>query len=512
MIKTRKTTIILCLIALLCMFSLLTACDRDGNHMRQQLVELEKANNAVQPMTNDSLAEALVNYFDRHGTSNERMRARYILGRTYFCMGELPRALEMYNEAISCADTTASDCDYAKLSRIHAQCAAIFDQQIQPRSQIKVLQIAEMCARKARDTFMIIESYAQQANAYEQLKKKDSVILVKEKAAEMFKSVGMIADAARTKGLTITYLLDEGKVSKARDIIDDYENYSGLFDSIGNIEKGREIYYYAKGKYYLATNRLDSADFFFRKELKEGTDLNNQIAGCKGLQEVYEQIGNSDSVAKYANLSYELNDSAYSLSEMQNIQKMQASYNYNHNKYLAEKKELEAEKAWLMLIVVVLLASSVVLLFAKKYREFKKAALDYRLRNANITRHLRKLAKSNPIQYPELDDWKELRSLVEREIPLFRKTLNTNEYTLTDIEYDVCLAIRVHILPIEISKLKKCSPSYITNIRKNLLLKIFKREGNADDFDEEIVKIGNKPKHKIASLKIVKSFFRRFLD
>lgn len=152
MIKTRKTTIILCLIALLCMFSLLTACDRDGNHMRQQLVELEKANSAVQPMTNDSLAEVLVNYFDRHGTSNERMRARYILGRTYFCMGELPRALEMYNEAISCADTTASDCDFAKLSRIYAQCAAIFDRQIQPRSQIKVLQIAEMCARKARDT------------------------------------------------------------------------------------------------------------------------------------------------------------------------------------------------------------------------------------------------------------------------------------------------------------------------------------------------------------------------
>ena len=47
-------------------------------------------------MENDSLAEALVDYFDRHGSANERMRAKYILGRTYYCLGELPRALERH--------------------------------------------------------------------------------------------------------------------------------------------------------------------------------------------------------------------------------------------------------------------------------------------------------------------------------------------------------------------------------------------------------------------------------
>ena len=42
----------------------------------------------------------------------------YILGRTFYCLGELPRALETYYEAADCADTTASDCDFEKLSRI----------------------------------------------------------------------------------------------------------------------------------------------------------------------------------------------------------------------------------------------------------------------------------------------------------------------------------------------------------------------------------------------------------
>ena len=89
-----------------------------GEEQRRQLAELEEQNHSGQPMLNDTLAETLVAYFDRHGNANERMRAKYILGRTYADMGELPRALETYYEAADCADTTASDCDFAKLSRV----------------------------------------------------------------------------------------------------------------------------------------------------------------------------------------------------------------------------------------------------------------------------------------------------------------------------------------------------------------------------------------------------------
>ena len=76
---------------------LLAGCSGDKAKMLQQLEQLEQQNRSGQPMLNDSLAESLVNYFDRHGDANERMRSRYILGRTYYCLDELPRALEMYN-------------------------------------------------------------------------------------------------------------------------------------------------------------------------------------------------------------------------------------------------------------------------------------------------------------------------------------------------------------------------------------------------------------------------------
>lgn len=486
MMRKRLSFYLLCL----CALGLTIGCAGDGAQMRQQLEALEQQNVSGEPMLNDSLAESLVSFFDKHGDANERMRAKYILGRTYYCLGELPRALETYYEAADCADTTASDCNFAKLSRIHAQRAAVFNLQVQPRSQLKELRLAEYYAKKGKDTLMAIECFAQQANAYDFLHKPDSVVIIREKAYSMFLKIKKNNLASQTLGSAIPSLLENHNIEKAKVFIDLYENHSNLFDENGNIEKGREIYYSIKGRYYLANHQLDSAEYMFRKELRDGKDLNNQIAACTGLEKVFEQRKNSDSIAKYAIRAYEWNDSAYSLSEMQNVQQLQASYNYNHHKYLSEKRKLEAQVAWLLFALALLALLLIGIIFGKKYHVLKKAAFDYRLKNANITRRLRTMANSNPPQYPDYNDWKKLRSLVEKEIPSFYETMNKNA-TLTDMEYDICLMTRVQILPNEMARLKNCVPSYVSNIRKSLLKKVFGREGSADEFGIEISNIGN---------------------
>ena len=469
---------------------LLAGCAADGTRMRQQLEALEQQNASGERLLNDSLAESLVSYFDCHGDVNERMRARFILGRTYYYFGELPRALETFFEAAGCADTTRSDCDFGQLSLIYGQCAMIFNTQLQPRSELGALRQSERYAWKACDTVLAIKRYAQQAGAYEVLKIPDSIIYVKERAARLYRDIGRTDRAARTLGGSlIRTLVQRGDFSKAETYCRLYEQESGLFDADGNIAPGFEIYYYIKGEYYLAMRQPDSAEYWFRRELRDGRDIRDQIAGNKGLQEVFEQKRISDSIAKYATLAYELNDSAYSLAEMENLQKFQASYNYNHQRFLARQKAAEAEIAWLTTILVVLVSGILFWYFFRRYRRFKRAALDYRLRSAHITRRLRTLARSTPPQYPSLDDWKQLRVLVEREIPSFRDVLSPADSPLTEMEYDICLLSRVHILPNEIAKLKQCVPSYVSNIRKNLLKKVFGREGNADEFDNEIGRI-----------------------
>ena len=54
---------------------LLAACGESHEQMLRQLEELERMNRADSVMLNDTLARQLTQYFDRHGDSNERMRA-----------------------------------------------------------------------------------------------------------------------------------------------------------------------------------------------------------------------------------------------------------------------------------------------------------------------------------------------------------------------------------------------------------------------------------------------------
>ena len=523
-----------------------------GEEQRRQLAELEEQNHSGQPMQNDSLAEALVAYFDRHGNANERMRAKYILGRTYYCLGELPRALETYFEAADCADTTASDCDFAKLSRIHAQSADIFHKQIQPRSELKELRVAEYYAKKGNDTLMAIECFAQQADAFLFLHENDSGILTKKLASKAFLSMGKVDRAALTLGSIILLMIEKDEIEKAKQYLSLYESESGCFDDDLNIEKGREIYYYVKGKYYLAMDRLDSAEYYFRKELREGFDLNNQIAGNRGLLKLYEKKEILDSIAKYANLGYILNDSAYSLSEMQNIQKLQASYNYEHAKLLAEQKSHESERAYLIIAIIVslVMVAIVVVFYAfsnyrrKKEEELKQyrqnlynlekaqtelqelmaietqnaasliekknreilnlqeniekyqklnekhvATLESRLDDADIVKHLHGLVVKNPPQIATQEDLRQLKMLVNEEIPTFYSSLNTPECTLRTIEYEVCLLIRCHFLPSEICKLTGRNESYISNLRKTILLKLYGVKGAPKDLDQRIMAI-----------------------
>ena len=531
---------------------LLAGCSGDKAQMLQQLEQLEQQNRSGEPMLNDSLAESLVNYFDRHGDANERMRSRYILGRTYYCLDELPRALETYNEAADCADTTSADCNYKVLSRIHAQSAVIFQRQIQPRSQLKELRIAEYYAWKGKDSLQAIECYAQQGDAYDFLKQPDSVILFKSKASTMFRAIGQIERSAQTIGPAISSLIEIGNKLQAKSYVDLYEKYSGLFDNYGNIEKGREIYYYVKGEFFMATLHIDSAEYMFRKELRDGKDLNNQIAGYKGLQKIYEQKHIPDSIAKYAKLSYELNDSAYLLSEMQNIQKFQASYNYNHHKLLAEQSERKAQQSLNILIVIIALVIILSLLaffwfrsyqakrkagilqyrkdlekleklqtelqdicseeklspweiFEKKHEEiiailnrvsaYKRktkqpfANLEERLSKAPIVKRLKEYINANPYQKASQSDFAELRSLLNEEVPHFYTTLNTPHYTLSEIEYDVSMLLRVRFSPMDIHKLTGMSPGYVSNMRSRLLLRVYGLDGSPADYDKRVLAI-----------------------
>ena len=326
-------------------------------------------------------ASQLVTYFDDHGTSNEQMLAYYLLGRAFFDLHEAPQALHYFQIASECADTTAADCNYKQLCRVYGQVSDIFYQQNLMNESLGNENKSIEYAWLGKDTLSAIRANINKVSIYYELSQIDLAIKLCEKTSFMAQEFGYPQIASSTLGLLIRYLIEKGELEKAKSYMKEYESGSGYFDSNNNIEEGREVYYYSKGLYFLATNNNDSAEYYFRKELRDGKDFNNQNAGSRGLALLFQKTHKPDSAAKYALYSYAMNDSAYAQMATQEVEKAKAMYDYTRNQEIAQqerdkREKTEKEKGIIRNISIALLF----LVFLSAYiirREKKKRQLEH---------------------------------------------------------------------------------------------------------------------------------------
>ena len=116
--------------------------------------------------------------------------AHYLLGRTYADTGEAPQAINAYSEAANRADTTAADCDYRTLSRVHAQTAQLYYSQLLPDYMIRHERLAMKYAEAAKDTMAYLACYAMLAEGYETKNMNDSALLILSDAYSLYKKIG----------------------------------------------------------------------------------------------------------------------------------------------------------------------------------------------------------------------------------------------------------------------------------------------------------------------------------
>ena len=133
-------------------------------------------------------------------------------------------------------------------------------------------------------------------------------------------------------------------------MIDVAEKESGLFDNQGNIARGREHYYVTKGFYELAVNRIDSAEYYFRKAIKYGY----LSEGYKGLLSVYRQKNVPDSIIHFSFLYENAQDSLHNQMQIDATHRMSSLYNYSRSQKVAEQEAQKARNARLWIVGILI--------------------------------------------------------------------------------------------------------------------------------------------------------------
>ena len=346
--------------------------------MRHLLLRSNAQNKAYVDFTSDSIGCLLVDYYNAHGTPNERMLAHYIKGCAYRDMGDQPASLRCYNDAVAAADTSDADCNYDQLSIIYGQIADIFDRRAMPDNALEAYEYAERYAWKAKDTIKVFTFWGNKSNALINQGKIEEALRIKEAAAEGFRNMGYAQKAARVLGLCIKWYARQGKFDKAKAAMNEYENHSGYFLENGDAKPGKEGYYHIKGTYFLEKSEMDSAEHYFRKLQQSGTTRNDLYLAAWGMTQLYYGKMPLDSIGKYALQTLAHNDTLYNIGAAENLQNAQAMYDYARHQEKAHRKELEAKdmeisrRNWIIAGVLLL---SIIVFFWRKQIRLKKSEL-----------------------------------------------------------------------------------------------------------------------------------------
>ena len=519
--------------------------------MRYELLRHKAMNKACITFTSDSVMKKVVDYYDNHGSANERMLANYVLGCVYRDMHEAPMALEYYNKATEQADTTAADCDYGTLYRVYSQMGFLFSKQYLPYQLLDAFGKAVKYAYLAKDTLNAIINYQNRENAYSYLGNKDSVIAINLHAATMFKQIGNNYAAAIAFGCNYNYYVEKEDTLNALKTFKAY--FSTGYEGNSEYEDSKAYVLCQKGTYYMFTAQLDSAYNNLQQSLRLCKSYSIKAATTKALAQYYAKVNQPAMAMKYALQSSEYNDSDLIEARKTQLQQVQAMYDYSRNQEIAKNAEQKAERSTRMNYMIVLSCLMLFLLLSYIYRKQiaikkKKIAVSKLLYEDSLLKLKRlqderaklvaendnKLAqvimeKENTIsklkaEITHIQERYSLSSVSDADLILkdssiykkikfievhpkekmceedWKELADTIEEVvpnfipvlknkLNDKDYQICLLVRLGFSTSLVARLLGLSDAAISKSRKTMLKKICRKEGKPKEFDEYILQI-----------------------
>ena len=529
---------------LYCIFGLfLFAACSGGEDYEQQLEWFEEMNSTDVPLCVDSV-QPLVRHYDHWWHSrNHRMRAYYMLGCAYRDQGSAPRALENYQRAVSIADTTDARCDLNVLMRIHSQMSQIFLLQRLPEQEEQELRIAEHLAWQIGDTLsaLIFESHICSV-LYNKGNYKECINRTS-RFHENYSSWGFYNELKLFSVDCVKSYLALKDYVNAKKYLDYYESCPYFKTHPEKITGGIGALFVFKGQYHLGIQKIDSAEYYFKKALPYKHLGDNEMLTYEGLYKTYSLSQKVDSVLKYTSLYSDALTHSFNKAQSEATIQTKSLYDYSIEQQEAKEQTQRASRLTRLLVIATALIVAMILLLLyyrrnkkrrfteliKRYqaavqelyeaeedlneenqkhagdknliaahekkitelsaqvdtliqtiRKIESEAEDYDLEKSKIVTSIMALRMQGKSIRPE--EWDALSKAVEERYPTFHEHMNSRQQ-LNETEYRVCLLLVSGFNPTDIEILMGKSNSFAAMTRKRLCIKVFGIEGKPQDFD-----------------------------
>ena len=438
----------------------------------------------------------VVSHYEEGGDKSKLIYAYYYAGTVYRDLGDVPQALEYFQKS---ERRVVEGTDSTFLAVMYFQTGHLYFNEDLSKEAMGYFKKYKDLSEKMGDKRLMLYAYNYIAKAYAYIGKSDSTIYFKNKALDIaLKTGGNGADEYNQ--LAISYIVKEdydkaGEMLRKREETGDDCAHDG-------------VYLMPKMRYCLHEGQLDEAKKAALAVLEtEDVTIYDKQYVYQALTEIEIKRRNYELAGKYCRLHEVYDDSISRLHSAHNLARMNAIYNYklreNENR---EVKERNAE--YKMCITAFIVAFVLVLVGLSLFFWQKRYALRFHFKLLKEEREERTNNKRAPLSqiYYEsgmkqrienilaekavADDdlWCALELLFTNNYPELLSSIR-QLYKPSEFEKQICMLTALEVQNKDIATLTNRTDSAVSVGKKRLYWKLFRKTGNASDFDFFIASI-----------------------
>lgn len=337
--------------------------------MYYQLLCIKAADKAYITHTSDSLIQEVLQYYIRKNDRHHLPEAYYYAGRVCRDLGDASQALDYFQKAIEYLTDGFEDIKLK--NKIYAQMGTLYSYQRMHNEALLCYKKSLACDKALSDTIGMVLSLRDIAGEYWGLQIKDSVEYYYRKAYHWAKI---------SNNEDLVTMLSNQIAGFYAEMANYVQAKKYLIETDASNLYSRSAVYSISAKLYHNLGKLDSATYYYKKLLVEGTIYAKRIAN-KGLAQIAAHKGKPNEALIYYQ-SYELiTDSIYAMQDAENIRQLAVVYDYQlrekENQRLKQRSYAQQITFLILIIIAIVICSS--LWIYSQYHRRKRLELNFQM-------------------------------------------------------------------------------------------------------------------------------------